>query len=210
MTAREVILGRIRQALGETPADVSDVPRSYRTADQAPTPGTAGLLDMLVDRLVDYHALVRRTEPGGVAAAIAAAVAERGSERIVVPAGFPAQWLGSLTTIPVYDEPVLSPAELDDLDGVLTTCAVAVAETGTVVLDSSAGQGRRALTLVPDYHLIVVRADQVVASVPQALERLAPTDPLTWISGPSATSDIELSRVEGVHGPRTLEVLLVS
>ncbi len=110
----------------------------------------------------------------------------------------------------VGDHPPLTPAQLDGLDGVLTGCAAAIAETGTIVLDGGSGQGRRVLSLVPDYHLVVVTAAQVVATVPEALARLDPARPQTWISGPSATSDIELDRVEGVHGPRTLEVILCS
>jgi L-lactate dehydrogenase complex protein LldG len=197
-SAREEILARVRRGLGPV-RDVPAVPRDYRTAG---TLDRDGLVDLLLERLVDYKALVRRAVDPAVA--IAAALAERGAARVVVPPGL--EW-----TVPgsVVDTG-LSAAELDALDGTVTACAVAVAETGTIVLDAGPGQGRRAITLVPDYHLCVVRADQVVHTVPEAVRRLDPGSPLTWISGPSATSDIELHRVEGVHGPRTLEVVLVN
>jgi L-lactate dehydrogenase complex protein LldG len=129
----------------------------------------------------------------------------RNLSRIVVPDGFPAEWLPEVDAV---REPVDTPT-LDQVSAVITTCRVAIAETGTIVLDAGPGMGPRALTLVPDYHLVVVRAEQVVAGVPDAVAALDPTRPLTWISGPSATSDIELNRVEGVHGPRTLDVVLV-
>ena len=165
---------------------------------------------LLVDRLVDYRALVRRTPPADLAATIAAALAERGAQSVVVPAGLDRAWL-ERSEIEVRDDGPdgLSVATLDGSDGVLTGCAVAIAETGTLVLDGSPDQGRRAITLVPDYHLCVVAADRIVGDVPEGLGRLDPTRPLTFISGPSATSDIELNRVEGVHGPRTLEVIIV-
>ncbi|HEX6674983.1 MAG TPA: LUD domain-containing protein [Actinomycetes bacterium] len=209
MNARDEILARVRGALGDGPAP--EAPRrDYRTADRAPGLAAEELLDLLVDRLVDYRALVRRCTPAEVAGTVAAALAERGARRVVVPDGFPREWLAATGdgVEPVGDDPPLAAAELDRLDGVLTTCALAIAETGTIVLDAGPGQGRRALSLVPDYHLVVVAADQVVATVPQGVARLDPTRPLTWISGPSATSDIELIRVEGVHGPRTLEVVV--
>jgi L-lactate dehydrogenase complex protein LldG len=129
--------------------------------------------------------------------------------RVVVPAGTAEEWLTGLAHV-VRDDPPLDARELDAVDAVLTACTVAVAETGTVVLDAGPGQGRRALSLVPDHHVAVVRAADVVADVPDALARLNPLRPQTWISGPSATSDIELDRVEGVHGPRRLDVVLVS
>jgi L-lactate dehydrogenase complex protein LldG len=209
MTARDEVLARIRTALRDRPAP-AEVVRDYRTAHDADGRGPDALLDLLAERLVDYQANVRRCSGDGIAAAVAGAVRERGVRRIVVPDGLAADWLGDVAGVEfVSDAPALTPASLDDLDGTITSCAVAIAETGTIVLDAGPGQGRRALTLVPDYHLVVVLGERVVASVPAAIARLTPTRPLTWISGPSATSDIELQRIEGVHGPRTLEVILV-
>jgi L-lactate dehydrogenase complex protein LldG len=166
------------------------------------------LLDMLAERLADYRAAVRRATPADLQATLLAALAERGARRIVVPSGLDLPALPG-TELIVDDD--LSSHDLDALDGVITGAAVAIAQTGTIVLDGAPDQGRRAITLVPDYHLCIVHADQVVELVPEAVARLEPpaARPLTWISGPSATSDIELSRVEGVHGPRTLEVILV-
>jgi L-lactate dehydrogenase complex protein LldG len=212
MTARDEVLARIRTATTASDSDPPPVARRYRTADHPP--GLAGeeLLELLADRLVDYNALVRRGTIALVAAGVVAALTERGARRIAVPEGILPTGLDRLEPgiELVGDDPPLGPADLDALDGVLTGCAVAIAETGTIVLDGGSGQGRRALSLVPDYHLVVVTAAQVVAGVPEALARLDPTRPQTWISGPSATSDIELERVEGVHGPRTLEVILCS
>jgi L-lactate dehydrogenase complex protein LldG len=209
MSAREEILARVRTALRDGAAPPPPT-RGYRTADQPPALETAELLDLFVDRLADYRALVRRATTTHVAAVVVAALTERGARRVVVPDGLLPRSLERMEPgiELVGDTPPLSPAELDALDGVLTGCAVAIAETGTIVLDAGPGQGRRALSLVPDYHLVIVTAAQVVATVPEAVARLDPTRPLTWISGPSATSDIELDRVEGVHGPRTLEVVL--
>jgi L-lactate dehydrogenase complex protein LldG len=220
MTPRDEVLARIRAAIGSPPADGSgSESATHPSPSPAPAYRTVGsldgapLLDLLAERLADYRAAVRRTTHGGRAAAVGAALAERGVRRVVVPAG-----LDLLVVLPALPPDVdliidddLSPQDLDTVDGVITGAAVAIAETGTIVLDGSPDQGRRAITLVPDYHLCVVRADQVVELVPEAIDRLAPraSRPLTWISGPSATSDIELSRVEGVHGPRTLEVILV-
>ncbi|MEP6695577.1 MAG: LUD domain-containing protein [Pseudonocardiales bacterium] len=198
MSARDDVLARIRSAAADhgPPAEVR---RTYRIADDQPA-----ALDLLVDRLEDYHAVVHRVGTDEVAATLGQVA--RG--RVVVPDGFAEGWLTGVAV--VRDDPPLHPDQLDALDAVLTTCALAIAETGTIVLDGGPGQGRRALTLVPDHHVLVVRAHQVVATVPQAVARLDPRKPLTWISGPSATSDIELLRVEGVHGPRRLDVVLVS
>ena len=158
---------------------------------------------LFAERVADYRAVVERCSAGQLAARLQAALPEG---RVVVPAGLS-------VTVPdaVVDgqQGGLSAADLDACAAVVTDATVGIAETGTIVLDHGPGQGRRAITLVPDVHICIVRADQVVADVPDAMPRLDPTRPLTWISGPSATSDIEFDRVEGVHGPRTLHVLLV-
>jgi L-lactate dehydrogenase complex protein LldG len=168
------------------------------------------LLDLLEDRLVDYKAAVHRTTAAGLPATLAEVVAATlpPGGRLVVPPGLPPAW-GPAADDVTIDHNGLSAVDLDALDGVLTACAAAAAETGTIVLDGSPDQGRRAITLVPDRHICVVHAHQVVQTVPELIARLDPTRPLTFISGPSATSDIELQRVEGVHGPRTLVVVLV-
>ena len=186
-----------------------DITREYRTTSDA---SAAALTELLIDRLVDYRALVRQCSVDDLGATIAHALEERGARTVVVPAGLDPSWTAGLAAEMLTDlsdgEP-LSVSQLDHVDGVITGCATAIAETGTLILDSSPGQGRRVLTLIPDYHLCVVFQDQICADVPQGLARLTSTRPLTMISGPSATSDIELNRVEGVHGPRTLEVIIV-
>ena len=211
MTAREEVLARIASAHRAAPPpdlEYASVARAYRTTSDL---GAEALVELLVDRLIDYKALVRQCGESQLPATIATALAERGLAVLAVPEGLELDWLGAVTAEIRADRSPgdLSVADLDTAGGVLTTCAVAVAETGTLILDGSAGMGRRVVTLIPDYHLCIVRTDQICADVPQALAQLEPTRPLTMISGPSATSDIELSRVEGVHGPRTLEVIIV-
>lgn len=203
MNARTEILDRIRVALGD-PVPAVPVPRSYLRTVQCADP-----VDLFADRLVDYRATVHRCD-GDLAATLATVLA--GSPSLVVPPDLPAEWLAGYRG-PVRRDGDLAPltvAELDATASVLTGCAVAVATTGTIVLDAGPTQGRRALTLVPDHHVCVVRVDQLVTGLPEAVAQLDPRRPLTWVSGPSATSDIELNRVEGVHGPRRLEVVLVS
>jgi L-lactate dehydrogenase complex protein LldG len=203
MSARDEILNRIRTALADRPRP-APVDRDYRTAGVDPA-SLDDLIPRLVNRLVDYHATVDRTTD--VSAAIATSLTVRTARRVIVPDGFPSGWLPP-DVEPVRDDPPLANAELDAVDGVVTTCALAIAETGTIVIDHGAGQGRRALTLVPDFHLVVIRPEQVLAQVPDAIAKLPDRSTLTFISGPSATSDIELNRVEGVHGPRTLHVVI--
>lgn len=206
-TARAQVLARIRTALD----GVGAVPerRGYRTRGQHPA-GSAALLDLLADRLVDYRAQVHRTTASEVGATVTAVVHQLldglAESAVLVPPGLPPAWTppGART-----DHGQLSPTELDRYALTVTAASAACAETGTIALDGSPDQGRRALTLVPDRHVCVVRAEQVVQTVPELLARLDPRRPLTLVSGPSATSDIELTRVEGVHGPRTLVVVLV-
>jgi len=204
VAAREAVLERIRAALADRPPSVV-IPRDY---EPALPPGT-DIAALFVKRVGDYRASVRRTTEAALPSTIATALKARAANRLVVPAGIPDAWLAEAPVERVADEPPLSHHDLDRVDGVLTGCAVAIAETGTIVLDAGPGQGRRALSLLPDLHVCVVLASQVVGSVPEALGHLSPTRPQTWISGPSATSDIELQRVEGVHGPRLLDVILV-
>ncbi len=201
---RAVILERIRAALADRPP-ASAIPRDYAHG----LPQGTRIAELFTERVSDYRATVHTTTPDRLPGTIAEVLAARGARRLAVPVGIPAEWLAASDIERIGDEPPLSHAALDALDGTITGCAVAIAETGTIVLDSGPDQGRRALSLLPDLHVCVVRVDQVVGSVPEALARLTPTRPLTWISGPSATSDIELQRVEGVHGPRRLDVILV-
>jgi L-lactate dehydrogenase complex protein LldG len=202
--ARSVVLERIRSALADGPPALP-IPRDYDTA-LAPSIDIPALF---VERCGDYRATVQRTTDVELPAVVAAVLARHNVERLAVPRGVPDRWLAATIVDRVADDPPLAHRELDGVDGTITGCAVAIAETGTVVLDAGPDQGRRALSLLPDLHVCVVMASQVVGSVPEALGRLTPTAPLTWISGPSATSDIELQRVEGVHGPRRLEVIVV-
>ncbi|MFF4750924.1 LutC/YkgG family protein [Streptomyces sp. NPDC002514] len=211
MSGRERILGRVRRALADVPAD--DTPYERAVArDYLRAHGERGVeetVDLLAENLADYRAVVHRCAAGELASVIARLLAERGATSVLVPPGLDEGWLAATDVGRVADRADSTPHQLDRVDSVVTGCAVAIAETGTIVLDGGPEQGRRRITLVPDHHICVVRVPgQVVSGVPQALERLDPTRPLTWISGPSATSDIELDRVEGVHGPRMLEVVL--
>lgn len=207
-SSRDRILARIRAAVADAP-EAPEPTRDYLTTHTPDDP--AALLDLLHENLADYRAIVHRTDGAGIADLLATLLAARGATSVLVPDGLPPEWLASADPTRIHDDhDDLTHDRIDAIDSVVTGCALAIAETGTIVLDGGEAQGRRRTTLIPDHHICVVRVpDQVVASVPQAMPRLAPKRPLTWISGPSATSDIELDRVEGVHGPRTLEVILL-
>jgi L-lactate dehydrogenase complex protein LldG len=213
MTAREEILARVRSAV----ADVTTSAGERRTTPlvEANPPARTETCDLFVERVADYRATVLRTPAHEVPATIADELARLGCRSLVVPNGLDPGWTTGLgpSIAVMLESDATSHAQLDAVDAVITAATVGIAVTGTIVLDHRANQGRRELTLVPDIHVCVIGADQVVHDVPEAVERLRPAPgaalPLTWISGPSATSDIELNRVEGVHGPRTLVVVLV-
>ena len=208
MTARAAMLGRIRVAMGDGVA-VPEIPRDYRVgADLEP----AAVVRMFAERVGEYRATVHQASTDSLPAVVATILAGSGATRVVVPPGLPAGWLAAVApvTTVLTDDGAITADELDGVDVVITGSAVAIAETGTIVLDAAPDQGRRVITLVPDHHICVVTAGSIVVTVPEGLARISPTRPLTMISGPSATSDIELDRVEGVHGPRNLDVIIVS
>jgi L-lactate dehydrogenase complex protein LldG len=215
-SAREEILWRTRRATHDVPKDErpEDVPveRDYRKEDDAPR---EEIVERFAERVAEYEATVRRIKEADLPRAIVEACKRRGVRRLVIPPSLPQEWIpGDIETLRDAARPRLTNQELDESDGVLTGCSLGIAQTGTIVLDAGEGQGRRALTLLPDYHLCVVREGQIVGLVPEAFAKLEETvksegRAITFISGPSATSDIELNRVEGMHGPRALEVLIV-
>ncbi len=215
-SAKEAILWRVRRATRDVPEDERPedvaVERSYRSQDDSPR---EEIVTRFAERVAEYRATVHRVGKDELSEAIAVALDRRGVGRLVVPPRLPAKWIPEgVEVLRDAARSRLTIEELDGSDGALTGCALGIAQTGTIVLDSGAGQGRRALTLLPDYHLCVVRKEQIVGLVPEAIAKLGKTvetegRAITFISGPSATSDIELDRVEGVHGPRTLEVLVV-
>ncbi len=203
MSSREQVLAAVRGAIRDAVAP--EVPRDYhRSLDLDP----GALIDLFAERVDDYRAEVQVIDRADVGRVIGNVLAQRQAASVVVPDDLDPQWLTTVTSRVVRDSPGLGPTDLDGIDAVITASAVAVALTGTIVLDAGPGQGRRAISLVPDLHVCVVDSDAVVGTVPEAVARLDATRPLTWISGPSATSDIELDRVEGVHGPRNLVVLI--
>ena len=209
MSAREEILGRLRHA-------TADVTSSVGARGEVPfiaveSPDEEATLELFAENVADYRATVVRCSESGVAGEVAAALARAHAHSVVVPDELEASWVAPLrdSGVRILADEGLTSAQLDEVDAVVTAARVGIATTGTIVLDHTGDQGRRALSLVPDQHVCVIRAEQVVHDVPHAVALLDPSRPLTWISGPSATSDIELNRVEGVHGPRTLDVIIV-
>lgn len=216
MSAKDEILGRVRAALSDVPPGEieTDAPIAWRYAQPV---DVGEVLADFTEKVIDYKAAVVRCPVKKVPAAVVDALKSSGANSVVAPSGLDADWCRAITKAGfelVVEQPDarLSNTELNQIDAVVTAAAVGAAQTGTIILDHSPDQGRRALTLVPDVHVCVIRADQVVSGVPEAIARLKSSvlagQPLTWISGGSATSDIELSRVEGVHGPRHLHVVI--
>jgi L-lactate dehydrogenase complex protein LldG len=210
MSVRDEILGRVRTALAAPRADAASIaaelaaiPREYQSTSSL---SVEERIELLSDRLRDYDANVHRCAQAETAATIAQILEARGKRSLIAPPGFPAEWLPSR-----FRDEGLTYRDLDESEGAITDCALAIAVTGTLVLRHSVDGGRRALSLVPDYLLVIVRSGQIVETVPEAIRALSAysTDALTTISGPSATADIEMIRIKGVHGPRTLEVILV-
>ena len=230
-SAREEILAKVRAAIAvdaavdaaidaAIDAGAAHGPLSGPPSARQPVPGASyrrtgersrgAVLELFAERVADYKAEVTRCTAGQLPGVIATTLTRLDVRRVVVPSGVPSPWLAAGGVEWLVDSGALTHAQLDQSDAVLSGCAVGIAVTGTFVMDGSATNGRRVATLLPDVHVCVVFADQVVETVPEALARLDPRRPLTFVSGPSATSDIELDRVEGVHGPRTLEVIVVS
>ena len=208
--ARDGVLASVRSAIGQGRQAV-DVPRDYVKAG-AEAPGDP--IELLVERLIDYRANVVVTDAKSVSACVADILSEVGAEQTLIAPGLPASWTPKRVSL-VQDSALVSARDLDRIGHVVTGCALAIASLGSLVFDHRRdGQGRRAITLVPDHHICVVREDQIVNSLPDAIARLAPSVraglPITFVSGPSATSDIELRRVEGVHGPRRLDVVIIA
>jgi L-lactate dehydrogenase complex protein LldG len=201
---RESVLAAVRSAI--VGATAPEVRRSY---DSRLDLDHRAMIDLFVERVGDYRADVRVLGRNDLARTIGTVLAEHGASSVVVPPDLDAGWLTTVTCPVLRDDPPIGARELDAVSAVITSSAVAIALTGTIVLDAGVAQGRRVISLIPDLHICVVEEDRVVGTVPESLPRLDGTRPLTWISGPSATSDIELDRVEGVHGPRTLVVLVV-
>jgi L-lactate dehydrogenase complex protein LldG len=203
--ARAAILARVRSSLADAPTREPDR-RSYRRVGGRPR---SKCVELFSERVGSYQATVARV--ADVAGAVTEECVRAGAMRMVISSGLPARWRPPGITL--VEDDGLSARELDKFDGVITGCTVAIAETGTVVLSAAPAEGRRAITLVPDLHVCIVEETQIVELLPEAIARLEPIiadtgRPITFISGPSATSDIELSRVEGVHGPRKLVVLV--
>jgi L-lactate dehydrogenase complex protein LldG len=208
-SAREQVLASIRAALADCPEGYAPPPLN----PPPPPPVGERLLELFIERAAATGATVTTCKTDGIAETLRDVCARHGARRLAAPVGLPERWRPDGVEL-IADE-LLSAAALDELDGVITGAAVGIAESGTIALDGSPDQGRRALTLIPDLHLCVVQATRIVPALPQALELLAPSiapgrRALLLISGPSSTADIELTRVQGVHGPRRLEIVIAA